>query len=149
MVKKRPPGNSNNWETPWDFFNEWNVRYKFTLDACASANNRKVDKYFDEKIDGLKQSWKGYSVWCNPPYGRGHIKQWVGKAFGESRNNDCFVCLLLPVWSADSWFHDYVVPYHSGLEFIKGRLKFIGATDGARFHNMIVTFGEYKEFINK
>lgn len=65
------------WETPQVFFNEWDSRYHFTLDACALPENAKCRRYFTPEQDGLRQEWSGV-VWCNPPYGRG-----IGKG-GES-----------------------------------------------------------------
>lgn len=134
---------SNSWGTPKEFFNIWHEKYNFIVDACANEKNKKLTRYWDIKKDGLAQDWSKERVWCNPPYGRGHIKKWVKKAYEESLKGS-FVCMLLPVWTSDSWFHDYVVPYHSALEFVKGRIKFEGAKDVARFANMIVTFGEIK-----
>ena len=45
--------------TPWDLFNVLNEEFHFTLDVCADEQNRKVDKYFSIKDDGLSQDWKG------------------------------------------------------------------------------------------
>ena len=47
----------NYWETPQEFFDRLNEKYHFTLDAAASHNNHKVDKYFTAEDDGLKQNW--------------------------------------------------------------------------------------------
>lgn len=126
--------------TPWEVFNYWNNLYGFTVDVCAHSKNKKMDRYFDKKLDGLAQDWSRERCWCNPPYSRGEIKKWVKKAYEESLKGG-FTCLLLPAWTGDSWFHEYVIPFHSGLEFLKGRIKFIGAKDGAFFPCMIVTFG--------
>lgn len=34
------------WETPQNFFNELNEEFHFTLDACATPENAKCEKYF-------------------------------------------------------------------------------------------------------
>jgi len=47
------------------------------LDVAASASNAKCKRFFDEQIDGLKQSWDNEVVWCNPPYK--NVAQWIKK----------------------------------------------------------------------
>ena len=74
---------SNEWETPIDLFEKLNDEFNFTLDPCSTDNNHKCDKYYTQEVDGLKQSWKGERVFCNPPYGRA-IKDWVKKSYEES-----------------------------------------------------------------
>lgn len=66
------------WETPQDLFDQLNDEFHFTLDVCATAKNAKCQKYFTKESDGLKQSWQGHTVWCNPPYGKG-MELWIQK----------------------------------------------------------------------
>ena len=70
---------SNEWETPSDFFNKLNDEFGFTLDPCASNNNYKCDNYYTIKDNGLSKDWSKDVVFMNPPYGR-EIKYWVEKA---------------------------------------------------------------------
>lgn len=74
---------TNEWETPQDLFDKLDQEFNFTLDPCATDENAKCDRYYTIKEDGLKQSWKGETVFCNPPYGR-QIKDWVKKCYTES-----------------------------------------------------------------
>ena len=60
---------SNEWETPQDFYDKLNHKFKFTLDPCATHENYKCDKYYTVEDDGLSKSWKGETVFINPPYG--------------------------------------------------------------------------------
>lgn len=46
-----------NWCTPQKFFDELNAEFHFTLDAAATEQSAKCDKYFTPETDGLKQSW--------------------------------------------------------------------------------------------
>ena len=62
--------NTNEWATPQAFFDELNKEFTFTLDPCATPQNAKCARYFTKEIDGLAQSWRGETVFCNPPYGR-------------------------------------------------------------------------------
>lgn len=45
------------WETPKYYFDKLNRKFKFDLDVCASDKNHKVDTYFTENDDALKQKW--------------------------------------------------------------------------------------------
>ena len=88
--------------------------------------------------DGLSQNWGGYSVFCNPPYGR-EISKWVKKGFEEAQKPGTKVVMLLPARTDTKWFHDYCVK--GKIEFLKGRLKFGNAGNPAPFPSMIVIFG--------
>ena len=60
----------DDWGTPKPFFDIWSKRVGgFSLDACASSQNRKVSEYygFDNGANGLLRPWKTWT-WCNPPY---------------------------------------------------------------------------------
>lgn len=51
--------NSDQWETPQDFFDELDREFRFSLDPCADDQNHKCDKYFTVEQDGLSQNWGG------------------------------------------------------------------------------------------
>ena len=128
---------TDNWATPQDFFDELNEEFQFTLDPCANECNAKCEKYFTKEENGLIQSWAGETVFMNPPYGRA-IKDWVKKAYDESKQGATVVCLL-PARTDTRWFHDYIYE-KAEIRFIKGRLKFGGAKNSAPFPSMVVIF---------
>ena len=127
---------SEEWATPQDFFEQIDKEFHFNLDACATAENAKCDKYYTKEQDGLSQEWNGI-VWCNPPYGRS-IGMWVKKAY-ESKAT---VVLLVPARTDTKWFHDYVLG-KAEVRFVKGRLKFGGCKNSARFR-LCLLFTEKK-----
>lgn len=135
---------SDNWATPQDLFNSLNDVFKFDLDAAASKDNAKCQKYFTIANNGLAQSWHG-NVWLNPPYGR-QIGAWVKKAYDEVMGGGASsVVLLLPARTDTTWFHDYC---KKGIVFfLRGRLKFGNARNSAPFPSMIVIF--CKAFLNE
>lgn len=47
---------------------------------------------------------------------------------------------LIPARTDTKWFHDLVLPNAREIRFLKGRLKFGGATFNAPFPSMIVVF---------
>lgn len=137
--------NSTLWSTPQDFYDKLNEEFHFTLDPCALPENAKCEKYFTPEDDGLLQDWSGYSVFCNPPYGK-EISKWVKKCYEESLKGTLIV-LLIPARTDTSYFHKYI--YHkSEIRFIKGRLKFGNATTGAPFPSMVVIYNKKKENYN-
>jgi len=54
---------SDEWATPDALFQELDNEFHFDLDACASDENHKCEKYFTIADDGLSKNWGGsYSV---------------------------------------------------------------------------------------
>lgn len=132
--------NTDLWGTPQAFFDRYNTTHYFDLDVCANQDNAKCEKFYTVVEDGLKQEWVG-NVWMNPPYGR-EIGKWVEKAYNSvfiNKTANKVVCLL-PSRTDTKWFHNYCVK--GDVEFIKGRLKFGGAKNGAPFPSMVVIFEE-------
>jgi DNA N-6-adenine-methyltransferase (Dam) len=72
------------WGTPWHVFDPYNDVFAFTLDVCASHENRKCARYFSPAEDGLAQDWGHEICWMNPPFGR-HIGLWMQKAYESAQ----------------------------------------------------------------
>lgn len=121
------------WGTPPRFFAELDREFGFTLDVCATKDNAKCQKFFTKEQDGLAQEWTG-TCWMNPPYGR-TIGQWLRKA-AESRAT---VVCLVPSRTDNFWWHQWVMMADE-IRFVRGRLRFVGAGDGAKFPSAIVIF---------
>lgn len=128
---------SEEWETPQEFFDGLNTEFHFTLDPCATEENHKCEKYFTRQQDGLKMD-RGDCVFCNPPYGR-KLKQWVAKCYHEGHKENTIVVMLIPARTDTKWFHDYI-QHRAEVRFIKGRLRFGGATENAPFPSMLVIY---------
>ncbi|HJS81345.1 MAG TPA: DNA N-6-adenine-methyltransferase [Nitrososphaera sp.] len=122
------------WGTPQRFFDELDKEFSFTLDVCATKENAKCQKFYDKKINGLAQDWTGEICWMNPPYGHA-IGTWLKKAY-ESRAT---VVCLVPSRTDNKWWHQWVMMADE-IRFVKGRLRFHGAGDGAKFPSAIVIF---------
>lgn len=135
MNKVHYSSRTDSWETPVDFFEKYNKKYKFTLDVCANKKNAKCKKFFSIKDNGLSKKWSG-KCWMNPPYGRG-ISSWMKKAWESSLGGATVVCLV-PARTDTSWWHDYAMK--GEVEFIRGRIKFGGAKNGAPFPSAVVVF---------
>ncbi len=129
---------SNEWETPQHFYNKLNEKHGFTLDPCATPSTAKCNKYFTSEDDGLKQDWGGEVVFMNPPYGR-QIKDWIKKAYQESRKSNTTVVCLIPARTDTKYWHEYCMKAHE-VNFVKGRLKFGDSKNSAPFPSAVVVF---------
>ena len=92
---------TDQWETPQDFFDQLDKEFHFTLDPCADETNHKCERYFTKEQDGLKQDWSGEIVFCNPPYGR-KVGRWVQKCFEEVYRGNCKCAVLLLFANTDT-----------------------------------------------
>ena len=126
------------WSTPQKFYDELNKEFNFDLDPCATIDNAKCDLYFTEEENGLKQDWKGFTVFCNPPYGR-VLREWVQKCYEESLKPNTKVIMLIPARTDTIYFHKYIYNIAT-IRFLKGRLKFGGCKNSAPFPSMVVIF---------
>ena len=109
------------WETPKQLFDELDAEFHFTLDPASTDKNAVCEKHYTEREDGLKQSWKGETVFCNPPYGR-EIPKWVAKAARETENGVTTV-MLIPARTDTKAFHEYIYG-KAEIRFLRGRLQF-------------------------
>lgn len=105
---------SMNWQTPERYVKPVHEVLGFIgLDPASSEEANKTVKairYFDEKDDGLSQSWISNTVFLNPPYGRGHDNKsrqeiWVNKLLIEfSLKNFQQGILLVNSSTSEKWF---------------------------------------------
>lgn len=128
-ISARPEGQPNERYTPWPFFQLLDGDYDFTLDVCATAESAKCEKFFTKEQDGLKQSWAGERVWCNPPFD--DIEPWVEKAWRSDGAE--IIVMIVPVWTDRRWWQDRVEPWRDDRKrmswslttrFLGGRIRF-------------------------
>jgi phage N-6-adenine-methyltransferase len=127
------------WATPPHIFNTLNDEFHFTLDPCCTKETAKCAKFYTSEEDGLTKSWRGESVFCNPPYSRGNIDLWVAKCFSEHVKGSNVVALL-PVSSSSAWWHNFVLNV-AHVRFYERRIKFVGAKDTAPFSSVVAIYG--------
>ena len=140
MEKATLSTGKDDWETPEDLFKKLDEEFHFTLDPCSSHENAKCKKHYTKKEDGLLQSWKGETVFCNPPYSvKGKQDEWVKKCYEEAQDPGTKVVALLPVRTDTKRFHEYING-KAEIRFLRGRLTFVGAKNPAPFPSMIVVW---------
>ena len=135
---------SEEWGTPLDFYRQLDEEFHFTLDPCTTADNPLgTAKFYTKEQNGLEQTWGVETVFINPPYGKGVI-DWIRRAYDHECGS---VVMLLPARTDTRWYHTYIwdsknhrfYPWVSG-RFLRGRLRFRGASSSAPFPSMIVVF---------
>lgn len=132
---------SDEWATPDDLYINLHKHFKFELDAAADHDNNKCDTYYTCENSGLLNPWRD-NTFCNPPFSM--IKDWVRKAYEQSRIWGGKKVMLIPARTDTRYFGDYITRA-SEIYFIKGRLKFSGAKNSAPFPSVIVVFEGSKE----
>lgn len=127
--KARWHGAHRNWETPLEVFDPLNREFAFTLDPCATKRTAKVERYFNERDNGLRRSWGKHRVFMNPPYGR-EIPAWTSKAVRAARAG-ALVVALLPASVDLEWWHRDVIPF-AEIRWMRGRPMFLDPTSRRR-----------------
>lgn len=143
LIKQMVSSKTNEWATPQKLFDYLDNIFHFTLDPCATDENKKCLKYYTLADDGLSKSWDGEVVFMNPPYG-GHTREWLEKAEAQRHRGTTTVCLI--VSSTDrSYWHEIIDKHADEIWFLRGRVKFGGEKSTAPFASAIVIFRQETE----
>ena len=122
---------SPHYATPVDLWEKLNAEFRFDFDPCP-YNENFVGPLFN--FDGLRESWAGKRVYCNPPYGKA-----IPKFLEKAMEADVAV-FLIPARVDTRWFHEICLPLAREIRFLKGRLKFQNCENPAPFPCMLVIF---------
>lgn len=116
-MKNRNLDHSIHWATPPYFYKELNKEYKFLFDPCPLHHDLSL-------WDGLEISWRKRN-YINPGYEEILKGRFVKKAIEESKLGKLCV-MLLPVSTSTYLYHDHIKPNANKIDFVKGRIPFIG-----------------------
>lgn len=132
---KTPDAIRQQWATPDWMFNYLNKRYgEFTVDAAASENNKKCERFFSEKDDALKQEIsRGEKVFLNPPFG--DIEPWILWVIDQVKRNKCSFTVVLPHDISTRWARMAVINSSEIIHVISdgvhsGRVSFLHPVTG-------------------
>lgn len=131
---------SDEWTTPRDLFDALHARYRFELDAAATAETKLCPFYWTAESDALQRDWAPYRrIFLNPPYSR--CREFIAKAATEAAAHGLTVVCLVPARTDTRWFHEHIYQRPGvSVEFVKGRLKFGDSANSAPFPSMLVVF---------
>jgi len=118
-MKNRNLNHKDEWKTPPSFYKKLDDIYNFDFDPCPLT----YDEITDDN-NGLLKDW-GKRNFVNPPYSRKSKEKFVLKAIQESKKGKLCV-MLLPVSTSTKLFHDHILPNAKNIEFVRGRIGFIG-----------------------
>jgi phage N-6-adenine-methyltransferase len=140
---------TDEWSTPRDFFVKVHAHYHFDLDAAATPENACVPRWLGPGgivNDAMSVRWSHYGqrIWCNPQYSR--LREFLAKG-EEAMRDGTLVVFLIPARTDTKAWHNYIWDevsmdwrHNVRVQFIRGRLKFGGATAGAPFPSALVIF---------
>lgn len=123
---------NDEWGTPLDLFDKLDRQFNFQVDIAASDDNHLVNVYMTKEENALEQSWDfGGWVWCNPPYSRGLINQFVDKAVDECLDKNIHIVMLTMLDPSTKWFRK--LNHFGTVVFLPDKLKFRGAKSSYPF----------------
>ncbi len=100
-----------------------------------------AEQHYTAADDGLTQAWHGIA-YMNPPYGSRNLAQWIGKAVAEVEAGRAhMVVALIPANTDTTYWHRHVEGCAQYRRFLRGRLAFGGAANGAPFGSAVVVWG--------
>ena len=126
----------SDWETPDFLFRALDDEFGFTVDVCATWENKKMSYFFSPQQDAFRRDWKGVA-YMNPPYSRG-IDRWLAKAIKSVVDNQATVVCLVPSRTDTNWWFDYA--RLAEVRFLKGRLQFEGGNSSAPFPSALLIY---------
>jgi phage N-6-adenine-methyltransferase len=103
--------------TPRKFLQKLHDDYQFTVDAAGHPLAPATDiigKIWTPEENGLIQSWKGHTVFCNPPYS--NILPWIIKADEEYHQNLTKSVILVPSWTDRKWWQTSIEPFRDAVD---------------------------------
>ena len=124
------------WQTPYDFILSLEVMP--TLDCCCSYNNLNLVRCITNRDDFFLVYKKiaNEVIWCNPSYN--NQRAFIEKLL-EIRNQNKLIYVLIPARTDTKLFHELLYKKPGiEIEFIKGRLKFVGGFGSAPFPSMLI-----------
>jgi hypothetical protein len=132
----------NNWQTPEWFLDLVRQLGDIALDpATNSTNPTRATKFITAEHDpcGLLADWSDDGViYCNPPYGRGHMDPWAGKIIYEAERGREIIALTRGDLST-RWARRMVLA--ARLCCFPPRLRFRNATGTPPFPNVVFYYG--------
>lgn len=112
------------WQTPQDLFNTLNKEFDFSVDICASADNKLCPQFFSEEDSALKNEWVFFTntaCFLNPPYSQ--AKEFLIRAAEQADNHNLTVVALVNANTDTKWFAEAVSTANE-IRLISGRIAF-------------------------
>ena len=129
------PGKQD-WETPPELFDKLHPIFNFTLDAAATAINRKCSRFYSPEDNAFNQTPSGESIWLNPPYY--DVLPWAKLVNKWAKSNS--IVLLVQDRTDTEWFRTIFYSAEA-IRFLYPRVNFVGTETGNSRGSAIFIFG--------
>ncbi len=132
---------SDEWETPQALYDFLNKKFRFNLDAAATAKNTKCKEFYSKKKSFLTNTLttSGWRVWCNCPYSMD--REFAELCLQLYQDLNISSVLLLPVRSDRIWYNRIAnTPGVRTIPFT-GRIHFGNAKSGAFMYSVLFVIG--------
>lgn len=130
-------------ETPQDFFDLLNRRFRFKIDLAAWGFNAKRPLFFSKSASetgSLGINWHNYKgwLWLNPPYKT--MRPWALKC-REEMDKGAQIVMLSPAALGSKWFRE-ICACHCRVWVVSARLKFSGHATGIAVDTMLTIWSK-------
>ena len=110
------------WQTPKALFDSLNKEFGFTVDACASENNKLCFRHYSEENSALNSQWSDGAHFINPPYSK--TSEFLLYAADQAKTNNVDVVALVNANTDTKWFSEASRTANE-IRLITGRVGFI------------------------
>jgi phage N-6-adenine-methyltransferase len=148
VALSNPDAHDEHYTPDWIWQQAEKVMGGIDLDPASNSHEKPhvstAKRVYTKADDGLSKDWSG-NVWLNPPYCRGEttsLKDWIAalaRHYQFRRIKQA--CLLLPAYTDTGWWHQ-LMELGPVVCFFRGRLRYFGNIEAARFPSALVYIGE-------
>lgn len=143
-----PDAHDEHYTPDWIWQAAQEVMGSIDLDPASNSHEKPhvtgAMRHYTKADNGLYQPWSG-NVWLNPPYCKGEvstIKSWIEAVTKYVQNGQVKQAILLvPSYTDTSWWN-LLMDLGPVVCFFRGRLRYFGNSDAARFPSALIYIGE-------
>ena len=120
-----PESKKDLWRTPLYLFNALDQEFDFSVDICASDQNKLCNQLFSEDHSALINEWVFFTnttCFLNPPYSQ--TQAFIERASQQAKLHNITVVALVNANTDTKWFAD-AVKSSNEIRLITGRIGFI------------------------
>ena len=118
------------WQTPKEIFNALDNEFDFSVDICASTENKLCRQFFSESDSALINEWVFFTnttCFLNPPYSQTSL--FMKRAAQQAKQHNLTVVALVNANTDTQWFAD-AVDSANEVRLLTGRVSFVKAGGG-------------------
>tara|TARA_R110000787_G_scaffold267173_1_gene373478 strand:+ start:939 stop:1460 length:522 start_codon:yes stop_codon:yes gene_type:complete len=113
------------WQTPQELFDAIDQEFDFSVDLCASKDNKLCRQFFSEEDSALIEEWCFFtntSCFINPPYSQTEL--FMKRSAEQAKKHNLTVVAVVNANTDTKWFSDAVKSANE-VRLLTGRIGFI------------------------